>query len=99
MDARVLLEVNNSVTGVDMPEGSRKLRSPDFVTTTLDGCRLSALLTDRLYHQEIHLVLFSVRCLLDPRSIVRLEFFYVNEKSIETSWNRNSDIPNCSKLP
>jgi hypothetical protein len=42
------------------PEGSRKLRFPDFVTTTQDGGRLSALHTDSLYPQEILLVIFSV---------------------------------------
>jgi hypothetical protein len=31
------------------PEGSRKLRLPDFVTTAQDGGRLSALRTSRLY--------------------------------------------------
>jgi len=30
------------------PEGSRKLRFPDFVPTTQDGGRLSALSTGRL---------------------------------------------------
>ena len=32
------------------PEVSRKLRFPDFVTTSQDGDRLSALRTGRLYH-------------------------------------------------
>ena len=33
------------------PEGSRKLRFPDVVTTAQDGGRLSALCTGRLYPQ------------------------------------------------
>jgi len=41
------------------PEGSRKLRFSDFVTTAQEGRRLSALRTGRLCLQEI--LLISVR--------------------------------------
>ena len=43
------------------PEGSRKLRLPDFMTTAQDGGKFVSLTHRPFYHQEILLVLISAR--------------------------------------
>ena len=80
------------------PEGSRKLRLPDFVTTAQDGGKVVSLTYRPPLPQEI-LVLISVRGWVDPRAIARSEGFYVNKKSTDTSWDRTSDLPICSTAP
>jgi len=43
------------------PEGSKKLRFPDFVTAAQDSGKVVSFRHDRLYPQEILLVLISIR--------------------------------------
>jgi hypothetical protein len=43
------------------PEGSRKLRFPDFMTKAQDGGKVISLTYRPALPQEIHLVLISVR--------------------------------------
>jgi len=81
------------------PEGSRKLSFPITWQRHRIVLRLSALRTGRLYHQEIILVVISVRGWVDSKAIVRSEGFYVNEKYTDISWYRTSDLPICSTAP
>jgi len=58
------------------PEGSRKLRFLDYMTTALDGGKFVSPRTGRFYLQEMLLVLISVRVWVDPTVIVLSEGIY-----------------------
>jgi len=78
------------------PEGSRKLRFLDFVTTAQDGGTLSALRTGRLYLRKCSWYSF----LLEAESTQgHIAIGRMNEKSTETSLDRTSDLPICSTTP
>jgi hypothetical protein len=48
----IIIIMGNPNTGLWGPEGPGSLRLPDSVTSALEGGRLSALCTSRLYPQE-----------------------------------------------
>ena len=55
------------------PEGSRKLKFPDFMTTAQEGGKLVSLTHRPHLPPKIFMVLISVRGWVDPRAIVRSE--------------------------
>ena len=62
------------------PEGSRKLRFPNFMTATQDDGKVVSLTNRPPLPQEMVLELVSVWGCVDPRALVRSEGFYINEK-------------------
>jgi len=74
------------------PEGSRKLRFPDFMTTLQDGDKvLSFTHLPPLPPGKVPGTHFCW-VWVDPRAIVRSVGFYVKENSNDTSWDRTSDL-------
>jgi len=82
------------------PEGSRKLRLPDFVTTAQDGGKVVSLTHQPLFTpRKYSWYSFLLEAASTPRALVQSDWFYVNEKSTDTSWGRTSDLPICSTVP
>ena len=82
------------------PEGSRKLRFPDYVTTAQDGGKVVSLthrppLTPRKY--------FRYSFLLEVESTPGPQYdrkdFMSTKKSNDTGWDRTSDLTICGTAP
>ena len=80
------------------PEGSRRLRLPDF-NRHMKVVRLSALRNGRFYPQEIFLVLISVRKLSQPQGHSAAGRIMSMKNSNDTIGNRTRDLPTCSAVP
>ena len=63
------------------------------MTMAQDGVRFSALRACRLYPQEMLLVLFLLEAELTPGPQCDRKDFMSMKNSIDTSWDRISDIP------
>ena len=88
----LLLLLFLTITGRAGPEGSRKLRLSDFMTTARYGGRLSALRTGRLYPQEHSWYSFSLRAESTPRPwFGRKEICHWN-----IQWHHRESIPGPS---
>jgi hypothetical protein len=89
---RITLQLHHQRYGQDLraPGGQGSQDFGDNRHTKV--VRWSALLTGRLYPQEISRVLISVRGWIHPRVLVD----YINEKSNDSTGNRTYDLPACS---
>jgi hypothetical protein len=70
----IVLDEASAIQARAGPDGSRKLRFPEFLYNRhMKMVRLSTLSIGRIYPQETSLVLIYVRCWVDLRAKVRPE--------------------------
>ena len=81
------------------PEGSRRLKLPDFKSRHIKVVKVSALGTGRLYPPEMFLVLISVKRLSQPQCHSAAGRIMSMIKSNDTIGNRTHDLLACSAVP
>jgi hypothetical protein len=90
------VEVKRPITGLYRRWGFQEVEAPRFRDSRhMKLVRLSALRTGRLYrpHQEISLVLISVRGWVNPSAAGRMK----NSNDTIGNWTRN--LPTCGAVP
>ena len=82
------------------PEGSRKLRFPDFVTAAQDGGKVASL-THRppLTPRKCYWYLFPLEAESIPAPQCDRKDFISMKNSSDISWDRTSNLPICSTAP
>ena len=97
---RIVIVKISPITGPRCPEGSRKLRFPDYVAVAQDGGKVVSLtcrplLTPRKYSWYS----FLLERLSRPEGHSAIGRIMSMKNSNDTSWNRSSDLPICSTEP
>jgi hypothetical protein len=82
------------------PEGSRKLRFPDYMTTAQDGGKVvkpytPAAFTPRKYSWYS----FLLRGCVDPQGHSAIGRIMSMKNNDYTIWDRTSDLPICRTVP
>ena len=82
------------------PEGSRKLRFPDFMTTAQDGGKVCQLYAPAAFTPtKYSWYSFLLEVESTPRPQCDRKDFMSVKNSNDTIWNRTSDLPICSTEP
>ena len=82
------------------PEGSRKLRFPDYMKTAQDGDKVVSPTHQPLFTpRKCSCYSFLLEAELTPGPVCDWKDFMSMKNSNDTIWNRISDLPICSTAP
>jgi hypothetical protein len=95
----ISVKQSNPITGLDRPWGFQEVETPRCQNKRhMKVVRLSVLRTDRLYPQDIFLLLICVRGWVNPMAIVRQEALF-NEKFQWHDRESTRDLLTCRTVP